>query len=109
MLPVASTASSVYFVIHKGETELLVKLETKKKEKSDYSSLEEILSGVTQGSILGTRRNIGFASYTNNSSPYLDGVKQATESFKNTSDELFYWFVNSQMKKNLEKHHLITS
>ena len=94
------------------------------KINSSYSSWEEILLGVPQGSILGPLlfnificdlfsilSNIEFASYADDNTPYAIGedVKQAIASLENASAELFQWFSNNGMKANPDKCHLITS
>ena len=38
-----------------------------------------------------------------------NGVKEAINSLKEASDELFYWFADNQMKANPDKCHLLTS
>ena len=56
--------------------------------------------------------NIGFANYVDDTAPpyvFGDDVKQATDSLKNASDELFCWFTSNQMKANRDKCHPITS
>ena len=94
------------------------------KINTAYSSWEEILFGVPQGSILGPllfnificdlfliMNKVDFASYADDNTPYVigNGVKEAINSLKEASDELFYWFANNQMKANPDKCHLLTS
>ena len=94
------------------------------KINTTYSSCEEILYGFPQGSILGPllfnilicdlfliMNKVDFASYADDNTPYLigNGAKEAINSLKETSDELFYWFANNQMKVNPDKCHLLTS
>ena len=54
---------------------------------------------------------VDFASYADDNTPYVigNGVKEAINSLKEVSDELFYWFANNQMKANPDKCHLLTS
>ena len=94
------------------------------KINTAYSSWEEILFGVPQGSILGPllfnificdlfliMNKVDFASYADDNTPYVigNGAKEAINSLKEASDELFYWFANNQMKANPDKCHLLTS
>ena len=98
----------------------------KQRAKIDtaYSSWEEILFGVPQGSILGPllfnifkcglfliMNKADFASYADDNTPYVigNGVKETINSLKEALDELFYWFANNQMKANPDKCHLLTS
>ena len=88
-----------------------------------YSSWEEVLFGVPKGSIGPLLFNIficnlflimnkvDFASYADNNTPYVigNGAKEAINSLKEASHELFYWFANNQMKTNPDKCHLLTS
>ena len=89
-----------------------------------YSSWEEILFGIPQGSILGPllfnificdlfviMNKVDFASYADDNTPYVMGnsVKEVINSLKEASDELFYWFRDNQMKANPDKCHLLTS
>ena len=54
---------------------------------------------------------VDFASYADDNTPYVigNGAKEAINSLKETSDELFYRFANNQMKANPDKCHLLTS
>ena len=54
---------------------------------------------------------VDFASYADDNTPYVigNGAKEAINSLKEASDELFYWFANNQMKANPDKCHLLTS
>ena len=94
------------------------------KINTAYSSWEEILFGVPQGSILGPllfnifkcglfliMNKADFASYADDNTPYVigNGVKETINSLKEALDELFYWFANNQMKANPDKCHLLTS
>ena len=46
--------------------------------------------------------NVNFASYADENAPYAigDSVIQVIKSLKETSEELFCWFANKQMKAN---------
>ena len=54
---------------------------------------------------------VDFASYADDNTPYVigNGVKEAINSLKEPSGELFHWFANNQMKANPDKCHLLTS
>ena len=54
---------------------------------------------------------VDFASYSDDNTPYVigNGAKEAINSLKEISDELFYWFANNQMKANPDKCHLLKS
>ena len=93
------------------------------KINTAYSSWEEILFGVPQGSILGPLlfnificdlflivNKVDLASYADDNTPcYNKGVQEAINSLKEASGELFYWFANNQMKANPAKCHILTS
>ena len=96
----------------------------KNKINTAYSSWEEILFGVSHGSILGPllfniftcdlfliMNKADFASYADDNTPYVigNGVKEVITSLKEASDELFYWFAEDQMKANPDKCHLSIS
>ena len=82
---------------------------SKRKQRTEintgYSSREEILLVVPQGSILGpllfnificgllsSMNKVDFASYTDYNTPYVtgNGVEEVLKSLKEASDELFY-------------------
>ena len=96
----------------------------KTKINTAYSSWEEILFGVPQGSTSGLllfnificdlfliMNKVDFARYDDNNTPYVmgNGIKEVINSLKEASDELFYWFADNQMKANPDKCHLLTS
>ena len=98
------------------------KQRTKANEK--YSSWEEILFGVPQGSNLGPLLfniflcdlffivdGIDFASYADDNTPYASGdaVEDVIESLRVSSKSLFEWFLINQMKANPDKCHLLMS
>ena len=89
-----------------------------------YSSLEEILVGVPQGSILGPIlfniflsdlflivQNTDFASYADDNTIYNagDNIEEVILSLRESSKKLFKWFSDNQMKSNGDKCHLIVS
>ena len=94
------------------------------KVNSSYSSWEEILSGVPQGSILGPllfniflcdmsfiMNDIDFASYADDNTPYVssDSIEDVIRILENDSIKLFKWFCDTMMKANKDKCHLIIS
>ena len=89
-----------------------------------YSSWEEILFGVPQGSILGPLlfnifmcdlffilEEIDIASFANDTTPYAIGnsVDEIRNLLENTSKKLFKWFSDNQMKANPDKCHFLMS
>ena len=93
------------------------------KKNSSYSSWQEILFGVLQGSIVGpflfnifvsdlflVLSDVEFASYTDDNTTYVvkNNIKNV-KSLENTTVELFEWFSDYQMKTNIDKCHFITS
>ena len=89
-----------------------------------YSSWEEILFGVPQGSILGPIlfniflsdlflivQNIDFASYADDNTIYNAGenIEEVILSLQESSKKLLKWFSDNQMKSNGDKCHLIVS
>ena len=89
-----------------------------------YSSWEEILFGVPQGSILGpilfniflsdlflVVNNVDIASYADDNTIYTSGenIDEVIFSLQESSKKLFKWFTDNQMKTNEEKCHLIVS
>ena len=94
------------------------------KINSSYSSWEEILFGVPQGSILGPLlfniflcdmffelSETEFASYADDNTPYVEGdnIDEVIKKLENDSIRLFKWFSDNQMKANKDKCHLVTS
>ena len=94
------------------------------KVNSSYSSWEEILFDVPQGSILGpllfnifvcdlfsVLSDVEFTSYADDNTHYVvkNNVRSVIKSLKNTSVELFEWFSDNQMNANPDKCHFITS
>ena len=95
----------------------------KQRTKTDtkYSSSEEILFGVPQGSILGSllfntflcdiffiMSKTEFTSYADNNTPYTSGqnIYNVIRTLENYSVRLFKWFSDNQMKANKDKCHL---
>ena len=93
------------------------------KINESYSSWEEILYGVPQGSILGPLlfnifmcdlflivNDIDFANYADDNTPFVLGNNpiEVLKCLEDASDKLFEWFSNNQMKANLDKCHLLT-
>ena len=89
-----------------------------------YSSWEEILFGVPQGSILGPLlfnifmcdlffilEEIDIASFADDTTPYAIGnsVDEIRNLLENTSKKLFKWFSDNQMKANPDKCHFLMS
>ena len=99
---------------------------TKQRTKinSSYSSWEEILFGVPQGSILGppifniflcdmffVPSQTDFASFADDNTPYVEAnnIEEVIAVLENDSIQLFKWFSDNQMKANKDKSHLVIS
>ena len=89
-----------------------------------YSSWEEILFVVPQGSILSPllvniflfdlfwiMYETDFSSYADGNTPYIlgDSINDVIKWLEDDSVNLFKWFLDNQMKTNRDKCHLITS
>ena len=87
-----------------------------------YSSWKQILSGVSQGSILGPLlfnillcdlfvhlKDINFASYADDNTPYPEheSIDQVIPRLEETAKSLSKWFSDNQMKANPGKCHLL--
>ena len=94
------------------------------KINSSYSSWEEILFGVPQGSILRplvfniflcdmffVLSQTDFASYAEENTPYVEAnnIDEVITILENNSIQLFKWFSDNQMKANKDKCHLASS
>ena len=92
------------------------------KINSEYSSWEEIMFGVPQGSILGAplfniflcdlfliMENIDIASYADDNTPYTKGnsIEEIIQKLENAAKTLFQWFSNNQMKTKPDKGHYL--
>ena len=93
----------------------------KTKIRSSYSIWEEIVSGVSQGSILGPllfniflcglllsiEKNY-FTNYADDTTPYLIGNNpdEVVSQLKDITEKLFTWFSQKELKANLGKYHL---
>ena len=92
------------------------------KINSEYSSWEEILFGVPQGSIPGPllfniflcdlfliMENIDIASYADDNTPYTTGnsMEEVIQKLENAAKTLFQWFSDNQMKANPNKCHFL--
>ena len=92
------------------------------KINSEYSSWEEIMFGVPQGSILGPllfnmflcdlfliMENIDIASYADDNTPYTTGnsIEEVIQKLENAAKTLFQWFSDNQMKANPDKCHFL--
>ena len=89
-----------------------------------YSSWEEILLRVPQGSILHpilfnifvsdlflVEQNVDFTSYAGNNTIYDagDNIDEAIFFLQESSKKLFKWFTDNQMKTKEDKYHLTVS
>ena len=91
------------------------------KINESYSSWEEILFVLPQGSILGLLlfrtdlffivNEIDFASYADDNTPFVSGdrLDDVLDCLEKESTKLFGWFSKYQMKANPDKCHLLTS
>ena len=94
------------------------------KVGSSYSSWEEIVSGVPQGSILGPllfniflcdlfleHEGYFFSNYADDTTPYVvaNNTIEVVENLTNITQKLFTWFANNHMKANPSKCHLLLS
>ena len=102
----------------------LSKRQQRTKINQSYSSWEEILFGVPQGSILGpilfniflsdlflVVKDVNFASYADDNTIYqsANNVDDVINDLRLSAEKLFRWFSDNQMKGNTYKCHLIMS
>ena len=89
-----------------------------------YSSWEEILFGVPEGSIIGPIlfniflsdlflmiSDTDFSSYADDNTIYDSGnsIEEVISSLQESAEKLLQWFCHNQMKGNADKCHLIVS
>ena len=92
------------------------------KINSSFSSFQNIISGVPQGSLLGPLSNIfltdiflfrptEIGSYADDNTPYATAnfYKKSLQKVEEASNILFKWFSNNYMVANADKCHLLTS
>ena len=93
------------------------------KINSSYSSWEEIIIGVPQGSILGpllfniflsdmffVLSQTDFASFVDDNTPYVEASNiDVITVLENYLIQLFKWFSGNQMKANKDRCHLVIS
>ena len=94
------------------------------KINMSYSSWEEIVFGVPQGSILGPllfnifmcdlffiMKETDFSSYADDNTPYrtADTIEEELKLLERDSTMLFKWFSDNQVKANISKCHLLVN
>ena len=92
------------------------------KIDNKYSTWQEILFGVRQGSILGpllfnihmcdlffVGESVDIASYADDTTPYvcLDDIDLTIEKLEVKANDIFQWFNENTMKANADKCHLL--
>ena len=95
---------------------------TKNQIGYSYSTWENIISGVPQGSILGTllfniflcglfleNEDCCFTNYAEDTTPYAvaNNTAEVIEILTTITQNLFTWFANNQMKANHDKCNLL--
>ena len=94
------------------------------KMADSYSSWQEILYGVSQGSILGpllfnanlcdlfiTASNYDIANYADDNAPYVSGknIEEVVASLEDVSEFIFQWFRDNQFQGHASKCHVLLS
>ena len=86
------------------------------KINMSYSSWEEIIFGVPQGSIFlydlfFIMKETDFSSYADDNTPYVtaDTIEEVIKLLERESTMLFNWFSDNQMKANISKCHLLVN
>ena len=89
-----------------------------------YSSWQEILYGVPQGSILGpllfnadlcdlfiTSSRYDIANYADDNTPYVSGrnIEEVVASLEEVSEVIFQWFRDNHFQGNTNKYHVLFS
>ena len=102
----------------------LLNRKQRKKVRSSYSSWENIIAGVPQGSILGPlffniflcdlfleHEECCFTNNADDTTPYVvaNNTEEVIENLTNVTQKLFTRFANNQMKENHDKCHLLLS
>ena len=94
------------------------------KIADSYSSWQEMLYGVPQGSILGsllfnadlcdlfiTMSQYDIANYADDNTPYVSGrnIEEVVASLEEVSEAVFQWFRDNQFQGNASKYHVLLS
>ena len=94
------------------------------KVRNSFSSWKEILFGVPQGSILGPLlfniflcdlffmiKSVNFSSFADDTTPYADGdcISDVVGTLEKSTNDLFKWYSDNQMKVKPEKCNLIVN
>ena len=102
----------------------LTKMKQRTRVNGDYSSWEEILFGVPQGSVLGpllfniflcdlflVMKETSFASFADDNTSYVtaENLYKVIRSLEEDSIKLFQWFSDNQTKASHDKCYLLVS